>query len=544
MINRRELLASFLGAAACGMSGCGSSGPHCPPGRLVGAAVELGHRLRERPVVNVHDDQLQRHAIVIVGGGMAGLAAARRLRHSGMDDFVVIELEQDLGGTSRCGQSAITGFPWGAHYVPAPPKHFSALVNLFEEVGALEGRDAWGQPIVSEICRCRYPQERVFYRGTWYDGLYLRAGASQRDLDQLARFRKEIDRWIAWRDSRGRRAFAIPMAVGSDDSEVRRLDQMSMSQWMDNHRFNSKRLRWLVQYACRDDYGTHPDQTSAWAGLFYFAARPASPGRPSPDYITWPEGNGRLVHHMSRPIARQVQCGWAVTSIRPGRVPDRPRIELRAINHAGEVRGYLAKKVIVAAPQFLAAFLLDSYRADSSAPAGSFQYGAWAVANLTLSELPKEPGLPIAWDNVLYESPSLGYVASSYQRGRDFGPALLTYYYALCDRGPGVARERLLEVDREGWAEIALSDLERPHPSIRRLVQSVDVMRWGHAMVRPAVGFIWGGTRQAAAQPIDGIHFAHSDLSGLPLFEEAFYRGTLAAEAVMRELGRTVQTVL
>ena len=69
-------------------------------------------------------------------------------------------------------------------------------------------------------------------------------------------------------------------------------------------------------------------------------------------------------------------------------------------------------------------------------------------------------------------------------------------------------------------------------------------MRWGHAMIRPRPGFVWGGARVAATRPYRGIYFAHSDLSGIALFEEAFYHGTRAAEAVLTERGLPVQSIL
>jgi hypothetical protein len=55
-------------------------------------------------------------------------------------------------------------------------------------------------------------------------------------------------------------------------------------------------------------------------------------------------------------------------------------------------------------------------------------------------------------------------------------------------------------------------------------------------MVRPRTGFIWGGARRRAIEPYRGIHFAHSDLSGIALFEEAFYQGLRAADEVLREI--------
>ena len=54
-------------------------------------------------------------------------------------------------------------------------------------------------------------------------------------------------------------------------------------------------------------------------------------------------------------------------------------------------------------------------------------------------------------------------------------------------------------------------------------------------MIRPRPGFVWSAARQGASKPYRGIHFAHTDLSGVPLFEEAFYHGIRAAEEVLSE---------
>src|SRR5205814_2369521 len=161
--------------------------------------------------------------------------------------------------------------------------------------------------IVGEQYLCRDPQERIYYKGRWYEGLYLHAGESAEDQEQFKRFHSEVDRWVAWRDGKGRRAFAIPMATGSDDAEVTALDKGSMADWLDQHRFTSPRLRWLVNYACRDDYGTTVEHTSAWAGLFYFASRKRKPGVEPQPLITWSEGNGRIVAHFHRQVRDKVR---------------------------------------------------------------------------------------------------------------------------------------------------------------------------------------------------------------------------------------------
>ena len=95
--------------------------------------------------------------------------------------------------------------------------------------------------------------------------------------------------------------------------------------------------------------------------------------------------------------------------------------------------------------------------------------------------------------------------------------------------GPGAGshvRQRLL----------VLADIERAHPEIRSLVDRLDVAFWGHGMIRPRPGEIFGPARAERAKPIERVHFAHTDLSGMALFEEAFDQGLRAAREVAEAL--------
>jgi hypothetical protein len=559
-LDRRQMLAAMLGLPVV-LSGCNAKDK--PPqftGRIIGPTDKLGHRLRkdERPTPAA--DAWERIGVAIVGGGIAGLAAAWRLQKAGCHDFTLIEMEPRLGGTSASGTSDISAFPWAAHYVPVPMKENAALVSLLDEMGILEGRDAEGEPIVAEQFLCRDPQERIFYKGRWYEGLYLYAGATADDRAQLQAFQAEMDRWAAWRDGRGRRAFALPIAAGSDDADVTALDRLDMRQWLLRHGWNSPRLHWLVDYCCRDDYGTKSEQTSAWAGVFYFAARIRRAGMKSQPLITWPEGNGRIVSHLYEQVKQRVRLGWLVTEIIPRPAGDCPdfRHASRASDHGlgggengtvplnasgvdvimldsagGSVRGLRAQQVIFAAPQFIARHVIRDYRAAPPKHIAQFEYVPWLVANLFLRGRPRSLGFPLAWDNVLYESPSLGYVVATHQTGIDDGPTVLTYYHAFADDSPRDARAELLSMDWGDCADLVMADLERAHPEIDRLVDRLDVMRWGHAMVRPRPGFVWGAARRKAAEAYRGIHFANTDLSGLALLEEAFHHGLRAAEEVL-----------
>jgi phytoene dehydrogenase-like protein len=550
-LTRRELLAAFLGApfalAACGGR---ESQPTLPVGEIVGASDGVGHLIRDglRP----EPEAWERAGVVIIGGGVAGLAAAWRFLRAGFEDFVLLELEPEPGGTARSGEAhGVVPYPWGAHYLPAPQRENRALVALLEELGVLEGADAEGEPIVAEQFLCRDPEERVYYRGRWYEGLYLHAGATEEDARQLQHFNAEVDAWAAWRDAKGRRAFAIPVSRGSDDAEVAALDRISMGEWMRARGFTSERLRWLVDYGCRDDYGLTLEQASAWAGLFYFASRMKGPGAEAQPLMTWPEGNGRLVRHLYEKARSRVRLGLAVADVRGVEgeslgVENRVGVEVVAVGREGRgAVGFRAERVVFAAPQFMTKYLLKSYREGACPPhVAEFEYGAWMVANLFLSERPRAGlGFPAAWDNVLYESPSLGYVTATHQRGLERGPTVFTYYYPLTDGDPRAARARLLSAGRDEWAEIALSDLQRAHTDVRALTRRLDVMRWGHAMIRPRVGFQWGGARVQAQRPFGPVHFAHTDLSGVALFEEAFDHGLRAAEEILAARGLKSESI-
>lgn len=543
-IDRRELIRILLGGTtAMALPGCRRA--ELPSsGRLLAPDHSVGHKIRDGFRPQPEESDWRSVAVVIVGGGVAGLSAAWRLHRAGFRDFVLLELEKQPGGTAAFCTDAIAPYPWGAHYLTTPMTENRALIALLQEMGAVDGLDDHGQPIVGESFLCREPEERLFLDGTWIEGLYPMRGASPEDLRQLAAFRAEVDRLAATRDSQGRRLFAIPIASGSDEPLVTDLDAISMSDWMNAHGWTSPRLQWLVDYACRDDYGLTREQTSAWAGVFYFAARIRESGAESQAVITWPEGNGRIVDHLATEVMDQVRFRHAVCNIVPRREPREPTRVVAYDAENQRALGFHCERVIFAGPQFLARHLISGFSARTEHRADSFSYGAWVVANVHLRDRPANTGAPLSWDNVLHDSRSLGYVVATHQQGRDHGPSVFTWYYPLTGSEPVEAREQLLEWEWSDWAELVLTDLEQAHPDIRPLVSRLDVMRWGHAMIQPRPGFVWSAARQQAATPDLTVHFANTDLSGVALLEEAFYHGVRAAEEVMSETRHSYQTML
>jgi phytoene dehydrogenase-like protein len=450
-----------------------------------------------------------RASVVIVGGGIAGLSAAWRLRRRGMDDFVVLELEDRPGGNSRWGENEVSAYPWAAHYVPLPGRETALVRELFEELGLVRG-GAW-----EETALAFAPRERLFRRGRWEEGIVEPLADTPADAAEMRRF----DARMA--ELRATGEFTLPLAVGAQPSP---LDGLSMAAWLEREGFRSPALRWYVDYACRDDYGALAADTSAWAGIHYFASRPAEDDERGP--LTWPEGNGWIVRRLLERIGPRVVAGAPVHRV------ERRGAGARVL--AGDAE-YLADAVVFAAPSFLAPRLVEG-----APPVEGFAYSPWVTANLTLDRPPAERGFPPAWDNVIHGSPSLGYVSATHQalRGAEGGPQVWTYYHALAHAPPRAMRELLLRRSWREWTEAILAELERAHPDVRRCVARIDVMRMGHAMVRPAPGFLLSPSRRALAAADGPVFYAHSDVSGLSLFEEAQHRGVTAADAALGRIGR------
>jgi hypothetical protein len=316
-LTRRDLLTTFLGApfalAACRQEGASKF----PVGEIVGQNVDLGHILREQRSFEVPADKWQTVKVAIVGGGIAGLSAAWKLKKQGFEDLVVLELEKDVGGTSQSGVGNPVSYPWGAHYLPVPFQENVELVELLDEMSLTEGRTADGELVIKEQFLCREPEERIFYKGRWYDGLYLHAGESEEDKRQFVEFQKQIDYWVNWRDGAGKRAFVVPSALCSNDAEPAALDKITFAEWLREKGFTSERLIWYCDYASRDDYGLKLDQTSAWAGLFYFCSRVRKSGDESQQFITFPEGNGRYVNYFAETVKDEIKKAHVVVSLIP-----------------------------------------------------------------------------------------------------------------------------------------------------------------------------------------------------------------------------------
>ena len=548
-MDRRDFLTSLaaagLASGVSGLTGCADKvKPSLPPGDLLGPSLDFGHRLRDGGLPE--PSETRRVPVLIVGSGIGGLSAGWKLSKSGFSDFLMVELESEVGGNSRAGQNEVSAYPLSAHYLPLPTMESTAVRELLAELGVLLGDPRAAKPRFDERYLCSTPQERLYRNGWWQEGVVPQIGVSAAEREQYRRFFALMESFKQRRDGE-KRAFAIPMELSSQAPDLLALDRISMRDWLLAQGFDSTQLHWYIDYACRDDYGTSLAEVSAWAGIHYFACRNGEAQDAASDTVlTTPGGNAWLAQGMAKSIRERAgdRLLTGALAYRVSKADGRVQVDLwqTAENRTFRLE---ADQLIWAAPLFMLPYALAGDDELKTA-ARRFSHAPWMIANLTLSRRPEErAGMSVAWDNVLYDSPALGYVVATHQQMRLHpGATVLTYYRALSDMAPAQGRALLQAMPREFWAEQILAELEGPHRDIRQITTRLDVFRNGHAMVRPVPGLIWGEARQRFAAYGDNLRFAHADVSGFSLFEEAQYRGVLAAERTLHRLGLSFTTSL
>lgn len=528
---------AFLGSCTLALAGCQPTA--VLEGGFTGTRPERGHRLRDKSLSGTPARTRTVHTLVL-GGGIAALAATRALRLRGREDFAVLELEDSAGGNARAGTLGGMAHPLGAHYLPLPGDDAAEVQDLLEELG-LRSRQA-GRWLYDERHLCHSPQERLLFHGQWQDGLLPLQGVEASTLAQYRRFAALVAQ------AQKRSHWAIPVQKSRLAPEDIALTAITFVAWLEREGLTDAHLRWYLDYCCRDDYGAGIATVSAWAGLHYFASRhgfhaPGMEGGEREAVLTWPEGNAWLTQRLAAPLGARLCTGRVVLRVLEGR----HGVAVDAWDSTSQqLERWQARQAIVALPLHVAARVLDNPPDFLRQAVAHLVHAPWLVANLLLdAPLRDRAGAAPSWDNVLFGAEGLGYVDAMHQSLRSVpGATVLTHYRTLMPTTPGAtpqqaarqARTQLLDTPWEHWRDTVLDELTLAHPDLPSKVRRLDITRYGHAMACPAPGF----ASQIGLQPpqnmrnalpkTERLAFVHSDWSGYSIFEEAFVRGHWAGQ--------------
>lgn len=494
--------------------------------KMTGTNHILGHRLWAKDFPAPTEKETCN--IAIIGGGISGLSAARALTKEGIEDFLLFELETDVGGNSSSGKNDHSAYPTGAHYVPAINLHQTELADFFEEekiiVGYQDGKAVYHPEYV-----CHSPQERLYIDYQWIEGVEPNSSVSLEYKEQIERFHLQMEKYRYEKGADGRFAFDLPIAYSSEDEAYRSLDKLSMKEWMDEQQYTHPHLVWFLNYCCMDDFGQGIDRVSAWAGIHYFTSRKYNLYSLNQETLTWPEGNGFLVNRLKKYVEGKHRTNQLVYNVQIN--PD--NVVVSVFDQKRNVsREIIAQKVIVATPQYINKYLFTERKLDDQ----KFQYAPWIIATISLERFPLSEGAQLSWENIIFQGKGLGYVYNQHQNLSQYeSPFVITYYRAIDGENLKEKRKNLLNFTEENWKKEIMDDLKTAHPEIEQYILSMEIFRRGHGMISPSIDFLFSETKATAGKPIkDKVYFAHTDLSGISLFEEAFYQGTKAVKELLQ----------
>src|SRR6202047_4800350 len=214
----------FLGLSSAALIGLSVKSDRPIAGSFVNESVQTGHLLRDRTSFPA-PTHMEKVPVVIVGGGIAGLSAAWRLRKRGFTDFVLLEMNDTAGGNARWGENEITAYPWAAHYVPVPGPKAIYVRELFEDLGVLQNGQ-WNERYLAFS-----PQERLFLYGRWQEGIEPAVGLTAKDRGQFQRIENLFSEF------RKSGSFTVPLQLGLS-AKFQDLDRISFSQWLRQNGFD------------------------------------------------------------------------------------------------------------------------------------------------------------------------------------------------------------------------------------------------------------------------------------------------------------------
>ena len=454
---------------------------------------QVGHLLLESRQWKV--GRTEDTGVVIVGGGIAGVAAAASL---GERDYHLLELSDRFGGSSSAHRHNGAFICQGAHYELAYPHDYGEDVLAFLEKLEIIRYEPWSKlwSFTDTQHLIPYARRQQCYENGKLRGEVLSPGyARDRFYELMAEYERKMP---------------LPSRLIAPD--LRSLNDITFLDFLSRKMEVPPDFRRQLDYHMLDDWGGRTDQVSALAGIHYFACRPYLSKHVA--LFSPPEGNAYFLHRMLEALDKQkLKAGQLVAGIRKNGAG----FDVDVVDAANTRRYTLkAEQVIYAGQKHAVRYIYPEeahfFEQQQQAP--------WMVLNFVCEPVKKKYGF---WQNEYLgdNDEFLGFVDGGTQAGNANERVFTAYYCLRPER-----REYLTTVDahKQEIASRTQSFMEDMLGE-RLKVKACFIHVMGHAMSIPAPGFLFNDANEKGADLI----YAGVDNGRLPLLFEALDSGLMAA---------------
>jgi len=409
-----------------------------------------------------------KHDIVIVGGGVSGLAAAYRLQHR---NILLLEKEPHWGGNAYAMDYQGVPYATGSAFIWSDSEAF----RFAKEIGL--------QPLPVN-CPDGSIINGEFVPDTWGDGLN-KLPYPPITRDSFKKFKKEmmnID--VA---QRGAALINVPF------SDFLKLYPREIKQWWDT--FGPS------------NWGATSDESPAALAIGEFQDI-VGQSRADNRY-TWPGGLGAITKRLAETLQPKLADRMQTSATTIAVVPAKDDVQVTYIA-GGDLKTVSAKAVIMAAPKFITRRIVEGIPEKQSEAMKQIRYAPYCVVNLIFDK----PVFNLGYDTWCPGNTFTDIVVADWVVRKKSGYKqkynILSCYTPMKEEDRGYL---LTEISARKIADNVLRDFQKLMPAFNVDPLEVHLYRRGHPMYMATPG-LFTQVQPVVRHPMDRVFFANTDSEG------------------------------
>jgi protoporphyrinogen oxidase len=428
-----------------------------------------------------------RHDVVIVGGGVSGLAAAYRLQHR---DFLLLEKEPHWGGNAYEMEYEGNIYGTGSAFLTKDEYAYAFSKEIGLEMLPIDSSDA-------SIIRGELVPD------TWGDGLDKLPYAPP-VRESFKKFKKEMLAIDV--EKRGKEVYEKPF------SDFLKGYPEELKLWWDS--FGPS------------NWGATSEETTA--GLAIEALQEMVEESRTDDRYTWPGGLGAITKKLADILLPKYKDRMQTGATTVAVVSEKEQV-LVTYMLGGELKTVAAKAVIMATPKFITRRIVEGLPEKQSDAMHQIRYIPYPVVNLIFDK----PVFNHGYDTWCPGNAFTDVVVADWvirkQPGYQQKFNILSCYTPMKEDERGYL---LNEIGARRIAANVLSDFQKLMPGLNVDPIEVHIYRRGHPLYMSTPG-LYTQVQPLARQPLDRVFFANTDSEGP---ESTTNTGILAAQRAVKEV--------